>query len=140
MLDEVVLRRPEFVEGERITLGDGREWSFPRPMLREFRPSFSPDGGAKFGPTTFRTFGPGHLSRLDELFASDPGLGQIELVATMAAELLRRNYTLDDDQLGALLTYVQTEAGDLDEASQAMWQSLAGVVAGLSPKNDTSGG
>src|SRR5438046_562568 len=34
MLDEHSMRRAEFTEGPRIELGDGQEWTFPRPWLR----------------------------------------------------------------------------------------------------------
>ena len=145
MLDEAALRKEEWADGERIRRGDGQEWTFPRPMLREFRPTFSADGGANFPQTPFITFRPGYLLLLDELIASDKLARQIELIATMAAELLRRNYSLDDESLGKLLCFVHDEArdqedGKQEETNQEMWQALANVVSGMSSKNPTSDG
>lgn len=140
MLDEKALRRPEWSEGEWIKLGDGGQWCLPKPTLREFRPVFSPDGGAKFAGASLKTFGAGHLSRLDDLLDTEPGVEQIEKVAALGADLIRRNYDLDDEQLGTLLPYVITEAGDLEEECHDMWQSICNVAAGVGrPKPIPSG-
>lgn len=133
MLNERVLRKPEWTEGAWITLADGQSWCFPKPMLREFRPVFSADGLAKFG-ASLNSFGPGYLARLDALMACEPGIEQIEMVATIGADLLRKNYDLDDDQLGSLLCYVMTDDGELEEDCHDMWQSICNVAAGVAGK------
>lgn len=140
MLDERALRKPEFTEGEWLKLGDGQSWCLPKPTLREFRPTFSADGGAKFDGMALKTFGDGHLTRLDDLMETDPGVEQIEKIASLGAILIRRNYSITDEQLGSLLTYVIGPDGDLTDECQAMWQALVNVAAGVGrPKVIPSG-
>ena len=47
-LDEQSLRRPEFTEGRKVTLGDGQEWVFPQPHAILY-PVFGPDRKISLG-------------------------------------------------------------------------------------------
>jgi hypothetical protein len=139
MLDEKALRKPEWTEGDWITLGDGQPWSFPKPKLREWRPIFT-EGRAKFSPYSFPTHGAGYLLKLDELVNTEAGIEQIAKIATLGADLLRQNYSLDDEQLGVLLSFhLIEETGEPDETNRQMWRSICDCAAGLGPKSTPAG-
>ena len=53
-LDEKTLRKPGFIDGIKVTMADGNEWTLPRPKIR-FKPRFvegrvEVGGGPSFGP------------------------------------------------------------------------------------------
>ncbi len=128
MLDERALRRSGFREGPRIVLGDGQEWTFPRPWLRLF-PVRAADGRLTVGS------GPGYGAEyhdlVDQFVDCDPEdvTSRLGLQFQMAACLLERNYELGDGDLRRLL------AIDLaDPACEARWAQINQVLMARSPK------
>lgn len=135
MLDEAALRRPEFTEGEPIVLGDGQEWSFPRPIL-EVYPTPGDDGVYRFEGVRRRIFGPDFERKL-EAFAATAGKSyrdQLGALVQVAVDLLGRNYDLKPEDYGVMLPWRPR-----DDANDAMWGSIAEVVGGFAPKADAVG-
>ncbi len=130
LIDESTRRREAFREGVAITLADGQSWIFPKPFI-ELRLDF---GASKDRPTFATgaarpTYGPGYWELLEDFMRSEDNAEQIDLVASLSVYLLRQNYDLADDELGALLAY---RGGDDDNAE--MWQQIADVAQGRGPK------
>lgn len=128
MIDEKALRREGFRDGPRIKLADGQEWTFPAPRFR-VTPVEAPDGtiATRWGATHGADF-----DRTLEIFwgCADHTLGELfTLRFRLAAELLRRNYTLTGEDLAALLAFVEE-----DPASDAMWADIDAVLAGATPE------
>lgn len=137
-LDEVALRRPEFQPGVAITLSDGQDWQFPRPVLSDFYPAFDADG--KLALTPGFSFGPGYDTLVDAYVQGD-SVGDEHLALVMLAlELLRRNYVIEVFHLRYLLRLKRPDAPDA-EANQQMWADIAAVALGrdTGPK-PTAGG
>lgn len=102
-----------------ITLADGQEWGFPRPIL-EIHPIFS--GGKTVDYTTHITMGP-ELDVLIQAIAAGEmdAVSQIQSVMLCGALLLKRNYDITDEELPRLFSY---RAGD--PASEEM---IANIIA-----------
>jgi hypothetical protein len=133
MLDERSMRRPEFTEGPRIELGDGQEWTFPRPWLRLY-PVRAPGGGFTVGGGL--GYGANHDDLVDRLIDCDLNdtPTRLALQFEMAALLLGRNYTLADRDLRRLL------AIDLaDPACENRWTQINQVLLGRPPKPSADG-
>ncbi|MFO0892152.1 MAG: hypothetical protein U0790_23815 [Isosphaeraceae bacterium] len=133
MLDERAARRPGFREGPRVALGDGQEWSFPRPWLRLY-PVRGDDGKLSVGGGP--GYGPDYDELVDQLIDCDPNdtSGRLALQFRMAACLLLRNYDLADRDLRRLL------AVDLaDPACEARWARINQVLLGRPPKASADG-
>jgi hypothetical protein len=116
-----------------IKLADGQDWFFPKPWL-EVRPVFK-DGVAV---TSFRvpTSGP-HLDKLIEAAGECENIdAQIVVIATLAAELLKYQYTLADHELDQLLAY------RIHDPDSLRWlQEVIDVATGRSgPKVGSAGG
>jgi len=130
-LDEAALRRPEFTEGHRIKLGDGQEWTFPKPRIRFF-PVRDKSGGIDVGMKA--DFGEAHRETLAALMDRtgddiEAGVERFRLRLELAVGLLTQNYDLDDAALQTLL------AMDFDDpALVEMWTKLGDVLQGRSPK------
>ena len=126
--DEQALRRPEFTEGYRVTLGDGQEWTFPKPTLRFF-PRKAADGSIGMGG------GFGHDAEYqalrDELIETDDenGYDLMRIQVSIAALLLLKNYDLTNDHLSMLLPLVPG-----DDANEEMWSNLMPVMMASPPK------
>lgn len=133
MPDEPSLRRPEFSEGPRVVLGDGREWTLPRPRLRLFP---SRDGDGRIGVGGGPSFGAEFEDLVDELTDCDPDdqTGRLAVQFRMAASLLLRNYDLTDRDLRRLLV-VDAE----DPACRERWARLNQVLTGRPPKPSADG-
>jgi hypothetical protein len=110
-LTEIARRRPDFSEGEWLTLGDGHKWSFPEVraertthvgpggtapgiIWRLGRPS-CPESEAHYQAVLDRI----QLSSKEEIERRAFGIG-----VEVGGALLRRNYTLTDDDLDHLLS------------------------------------
>jgi len=133
MPDERTLRRPGFTEGPRVVLGDGKEWTLPRPTLRLF-PARDADGriGVGGGPS----FGAEYEALMDDLAACDPADATARLTVQfrMAALLLSRNYELSDRDLRELLV-VDAE----DPECRERWRAINRAMTGRSPKPSADG-
>jgi hypothetical protein len=133
MLDEQAARKPDFRDGTRLPLGDGQEWTFPRPWLRLY-PVRGADGKLSVGG------GPGYGNEyddlVDELVDCDPDdtTRRLALQFRLAACLLQRNYNLTDRDLKRLL------AVDLaDSGCEARWARINQVLLGQAPKASADG-
>jgi hypothetical protein len=125
-------RKPGFVDGPAVGLGDGGEWTFPRLELTlRHRVRYAPEAAG--GLVACRSAVPtAELPRLGEWVAaitSPPGsiAGDRYWAARMdaAATLLRLNYDLADDELGALLVWESD-----DPASHSRWDAIDAAVLG----------
>lgn len=137
MRPESECRRPEFTEGYKVTLGDGQEWTFPKPVLR-LLPVRKEAGG--FGLETAPPFGPDYqaeLTRYVDLAVEDEdsAFESMCLRVSLAATLLTRNYDLSDEEIQGLL-YVE---GGASEAAREMWSEVDAVVMGRAPKPSAVG-
>jgi hypothetical protein len=133
-LNEQELRRAEFSDGTRIRLGDGQEWTFPKPWLRIF-PRRGNDG--KIGLGGGSGWGAEYTELLDAY--SETGdedyIERLTLQVRMACMLLCKNYDLTDRQLESLLPWEPS-----DEANSAMWRDEIGpLILGLAPKPSADG-
>ena len=95
MIEEVALRRPDFLPGSPVRLADGRWWTLPDPPRPDARGAAAPGGWSGFGP---------------DYAATVAAVGQAEDEAerrraelALAICLLVRNYDLTADTLCALL-------------------------------------
>lgn len=137
MLDEKALRKPGFVEGVRVTLGDGQEWSFPRPQLR-LVPGRAEDGS--FELKNRPTFGPHRQADLDAVLIGADGDGDdaffnwLQARTRLVCGLLLDNYDLED---AALETLLPIEFGD--DANAAMWGDIHGAIMGRESKPSAVG-
>jgi len=133
MLDERSARKPGFREGPRLVLGDGQEWTLPRPWLRLY-PVRGADGQLTVGGGP--GYGPDYDELVDQLVDCDPGdtSRRLTLQFRMAACLLERNYQLADRDLKRLL------AVDLaDPACEERWSRINQVLLGHGPKPSADG-
>jgi len=127
MLDEKVLRKPGFADGQMVRLADGQEWAFPRPRIR-LKPVIV-DGKVHVGSGS--SFGPEYDEQLEVLFGVvdvDP----VELVRVkfeVAVRLLGANYDLKPEDYGELIVL---EPGDPE--SDERWEQLSSVLLGIAPK------
>lgn len=133
MLDERATRKPGFRDGPRLVLGDGQEWTFPRPWLRLY-PVRDADGRLAVGGG--QGYGPDYDALVDQLIDCEPDdtTRRLALQFQMAACLLDRNYTLGDRDLRRLL------AVDLaDPACEHRWARINQVLLGHAPKASADG-
>jgi hypothetical protein len=127
MLDEVALRKPEWVEGYPVTLADGQIWHIPRPKFR-FKPKFV-DGKVEIGGGA--TFGPDLEKETEVLYGivdAEPS-EYMRVKFAMAVRLLGANYNLTAHDFGELIVL---EPGD--QASDARWEELSAALMGTPPK------
>lgn len=114
MLDEKALRRPGFIGGTRVTLGDGRKWSMPVGLFST--------GGPGDGTDQTLTDDEVELLCGSEF---DAPLGFIGTLVTLAGRMLRLNYNLASSDLAGLLTY-----DDSSEGSAKMWRDVFLAIKG----------
>jgi hypothetical protein len=136
MLDEKTLRKPDFSEGPKVALGDGQEWTFPRPWLRLYPVR---DGDGTIGLGGGMSYGADYEDKLDALIdlGDDPDkeYERISIMVGLAAGLLLQNYDLTDRALRRLLP-LDTST----EANGAMWNEVGGILGGRHPKALTADG
>lgn len=127
-LDEVALRKPEFTEGIRVTLGDGQEWAIPE-YTYDFFPDYDENG---------RIFANGRTSYGPDLDADlNVWLGSVEVepiervnaMMRVAGGLLLKNYDLQLADLQVLL-----RKNNSDEKACDVWKGLCQAVMGIAPK------
>jgi hypothetical protein len=127
MLDEKALRKPTFVEGNKVKMADGQEWWLPKPRIR-FKPRLV-DGQVEIGGGP--SFGPELDDKVDILFSvsnADPA-ERLRVKFELAVRLLAANYDLKPDDFAKLIVL---EPGD--PASDERWQQLSGAIMGIAPK------
>jgi hypothetical protein len=136
MLDEKALRKPDFSEGPKVALGDGQEWTFPRPWLRLYPVR---DGDGSIGLGGGMSYGADYEDKLDTLvdLGDDPDkeYERMSIMVGLAAGLLLCNYDLTDRALRRLLP-LDTSA----EANGAMWGAIGAVLGGSSAPKPTADG
>ena len=144
-LHEVDCRRDDWISGIDIQLDGGEPWTFPVPRNRYVFRMIDPAEGDKFEnlkvvrePSTsddnrlysqkfwdaqavFRAF----AVKIDENTKQE-AFGRAAF--GLAADLLRRNYDLSDDQVMALLTI---RLGD--DSNKSMWLAIAEVILHTHP-------
>lgn len=129
-LDEKSLRRPSWVEGDWVTLGDGQAWCLPRPRLR-LVPVVGQDGQvsvqskASYGAEINRT--------LDEIMdneSDDPMVGLLAQVR-LTAVILSHQYQLTSRDLAQLVTLEFD-----DEGSMLMWRRIGRHLLGKGPEEE----
>jgi hypothetical protein len=133
MLVEAERRKDGFTEGNKVTLADGQEWTFPKPRLRFF-PYRGDDG--KMGLGGSGTFD----QEYRELFTAFTECDKDEpyqywtLKIQIACHLLLANYELSDAELADLMPVMFD-----DESNMEMWANLSPVLLSQPPKPSTSG-
>lgn len=137
MLDETALRTPEFVEGSRIPLADGQEWSIRKPRI-VIRPRFGKPhtvtvGNAKVDLNVTvsheASYGPAHKPFTDVLFSDETDdFKLLEAQFGLLAGLLRENYSLTNEDVGALLVVTPG-----DPQNESDWTKIRRAIAGLTP-------
>jgi hypothetical protein len=132
-LDEVALRKPGWAEGNRVRLGDGQEWSFPRPRIRMV-PRAGDDGRITAGVKAAASLGTEFEGWFDILMGvkESDALEEWEAKFGAAAKLLMLNYDLTVADLGDLLYW---ESGD--PGSDARWFEIERAIRGVPPKERT---
>jgi hypothetical protein len=131
-LNEQAQRRAEFAGGVPVQLGDGQEWTLPKPGLL-LRPEFGPDGRPTFGKAR-PSWGEDYEAKVDAFLEATDGYDQIVALLVLAVDLLMRNYSLDDGAIGQLLPRILG-----DEANDAMWEAVRDVALGVGPKATPAG-
>lgn len=135
-------RRPDFLGGRPIVLGDGQAWFIPTPMLAS-QADLDRNG---WDHETLMAFGP----EFDRLVAAVRGAESEEeegrASLALAVDLLRRNYDIPPDHFGRLLAYVVGESDPnqplleifyiaIGQAPRtlARWCRLGAILAGVAP-------
>lgn len=131
-IDEMARRRPDFLDGVPVRLADGQEWVLPKPKARF---AFAGDGYSvqlSCGPTI--TDEDRECHRLYEtnnalVAASDSTFGQVvSIQMQLSAALLRRNYTLTDEEVGTLIVFSYDES---DTVYFGIKETVLAIVLGL---------
>lgn len=132
-LDEQALRRESFSEGQAIVLGDGQNWTFPRPWLRLY-PIRSACGQLTVGGGL--GFGQDHEDLVNQLVDCDDQDAEqrIAIQFRMASLLLARNYHLTDRDLQRLLVI---DFSDPD--CESRWSQINQILLGRPPKPSADG-
>jgi hypothetical protein len=131
VLDEKSLRRPEWREGEWVTLGDGGRWCLPKPQLT-FYPTTGSDGVDRFDDGQYGLDAT-YEARVEAFMQADQD-NALDTMLALALDLFRRNYTATPDVLRILFPW---RTGD--ESNAEMWRSIVDVAMGRAPK-PTAGG
>lgn len=123
MLDEKALRKPGFSEGTPVVLGDGQEWTLPKPD-----PVIYPGMGADGRISAFvrLSYGREHDDVFDAAFAPGPDADDEAVIMAqihLAAMLLMDNYELPGGALAELLTVRPDQPESL-----AWWEAFKEAV------------
>lgn len=122
MLDEKALRRPGFTEGSAVKLGDGQEWTFPKPYLSMY--TQIGEGGKLEAGHVF-TFGADYADRLDQYIECEDSIEKMFIQLELAGGLLLRNYALDNPALRRILAINMDGQSDPE-----MWPAIQAVLFG----------
>jgi hypothetical protein len=136
MIHEITRRRPSFnpAKSVPVVFADGCTWWLPKPRVT-VRPVFKNGRTVNVDGRCLRFphigYGDDDIDALLALIAEtdDPG-SIVELVATLAAELLRRNYDLSDAELDELLCIRPADPASLG------WLKAVVEVATLANRKD----
>jgi hypothetical protein len=128
MFDEGTLRGGGFAGGVPITLGDGREWYLPKPVLMVFFPVIE-DERVRLGAQG--SFGPEYDALIERLDDAEGFAAQLTAAFDVAVDLLSRNYDLKPEHYRRLLPF---RPGDEDNGR--MWQQIIAVARGFDPGTD----
>jgi hypothetical protein len=121
---EKSLRKPEFVGGVAVTLGDGQDWFLAVPIVN-FRPRRTETGGWSFGVRELEWPRGRPLEPLIDAMLEAEGIEQLYIILEIAVELLAVNYDLDDSVIARLLPFRPA-----DDANHEMWIAIAKVAQG----------
>jgi hypothetical protein len=121
-------RREAFSQGEGVELADGQTWFFPSAIV-EMRPRFENGRPSFANPIRRLSFGPEHDAGLAEIRASGTEAQRFDGVVYLAADLLRSNYDLTDDQLSDLLSVTVDETGGFTDSTSRRWSSIIEAVS-----------
>lgn len=129
-LDEVARRRPDFAGGVPVRMADGREWTLAKPLV-----TF----GYSSGEMGFDVFleapgADGYAEAIRELEEAGEAGDMARVVRAhlaLGAALLRRNYTLSDHEVGALLRFAY-DPGHAE--AYARKDAVVAVARGEAPK------
>ena len=132
------LRKPTFVEGEWVTLGDEQKWCLPKPVVFKTATRFrrrievGEDGEPRMGMSLPIDSDPyfGLLARL--LITQD--VDYLNTLLNLGATLLRFNYVLDDEAIEDLLFFEHDASGQQTAANKSMWEKIRDVAMGIGPK------
>lgn len=132
-MNELDLRRPDFdPNGVPIKLADGQNWTFPLPLI-ELSPRFD---GAEVTLGSSTSFGPDHDALIEAATKAEGILDELKTTWALAASMLRRQYNLDNGQLGTLLRYRKDEDGESQETINAILRVAFGNPPKASPVGD----
>ena len=106
MLDELCLRRPDFLGGTPIRLADGQTWMFPVPV----RPNADPVDSLAGAESAIALFGPDYLHTLRAVTEAQDEAERMMAELALAIELLARNYRLSPEMFRELLEGPQVDA------------------------------
>jgi hypothetical protein len=130
--DEQAVRKPEFTEGIKIILADGKAWHFPKPQAIGFI-FVRVDGKTKLK----RGFGWGepYEKLVDAYVVSTTVSEEAVALFDLALYLLERNYAITFDDLRHLLHKARSdEPEETRAANEAMWRTISDVALGNSPQ------
>lgn len=131
-LDELSLRRPDFVEGEPVVLADGQAWQLRRPIVR-FVPAETESGFAVcLSLNNDGTYG-SHYRRYE---AVEPGQPVIAESLALARAVLLANYDLTPEQVGEL---IQFGASDDDPEGWRIREEVMAVCLGMGKGRSDAG-
>jgi hypothetical protein len=134
--DEAALRRGDFRGGVPVVLCDGREWTFPLPLMRDFYPIPAGDGSFRLVPGS--DLGASYDALCDAFVDAQTKGEEYTTLAALAYELLRRNYDLEPKHLGHLLRMKRDDDPDY-ELNMDMWGDIAAIVLGRDPRKKPTG-
>jgi hypothetical protein len=122
MLDEMVLRLPTFDESTSaaVVLADGQAWWLAKPTMSAYYPRLV-DG--KYTISVGTDFGPDYDAMLDTLEDSHPDQEFFPAIFSLAADLLRRNYSIDEAGLSLILRF------KFDDPASIEWVNAVRSVA-----------
>ena len=133
-LDEIALRRPEWVEGVPLLLGDGQEWHVPAPVVADdLVLSLGPDGKPQL--RCGFAFGAEYNALTDRYIEATSGVEEILALVEIAYFLIRLNYNLTFEAAAPLLRVVRP-GGKGEAENQEMWRRVAEVALGRDPKGE----
>jgi hypothetical protein len=131
-LDEVTLRRPDFVEGEPVVLADGQTWQLRRPLVR-FTPAETDSG---FAVVLSLNNDPQYGALYRRYEAVEPGCPVMAESLALARAVLLANYDLTADQVGELL---QFGASDDDPEGWRIREEVMAVCLGMGKERSGAG-